>query len=92
MPAYVWLYDQRIDTGSTPAKIRAMQTLGVPYPEGYDKRANADLMRQAESIANNLKNEKIDTDADLEIIALIAYLQKLGRDITTEPEKVASNQ
>jgi cytochrome c oxidase cbb3-type subunit I/II len=92
MPAYVWLYDQRIDTGSTPAKIRAMQTLGVPYPEGYDKLANADLMRQAQSIANNLKNEKIDTDADLEIIALIAYLQKLGRDITTEPEKVASNQ
>lgn len=92
MPAYVWLYDQRIDTGSTPAKIRAMQTLGVPYPEGYDKLANADLLRQAQSIANNLKNEKIDTDADLEIIALIAYLQKLGRDITTEPEKVASNQ
>lgn len=92
MPAYVWLYDQRIDTGSTPAKIRAMQTLGVPYPEGYDKQANADLMRQAESIASNLKNEKIDADADLEIIALIAYLQKLGRDITSVPEKVASNQ
>jgi cytochrome c oxidase cbb3-type subunit I/II len=92
MPAYVWLYDQRIDTASTSAKIRAMQTLGVPYPEGYDKKANADLMRQAESIANNLKSEKIDTDADLEIIALIAYLQKLGRDITTEPGKVAANQ
>jgi len=92
MPAYGWLFDQRLDTGSTAAKIRAMQTLGVPYPEGYDKQANADLIRQADSIVNNLKNEKINTDADLEIIALIAYLQKLGRDITTEPQKAAVNQ
>jgi cytochrome c oxidase cbb3-type subunit I/II len=68
-----------------------MQTLGVPYAEGYDKVANTDLMRQADSIATNLKNEKIDTPADQEIIALIAYLQRLGRDITTEPAKVASN-
>lgn len=92
MPAYVWLYDQPIDTSSTAAKIRAMQTMGVPYPQGYDRQANADLMRQAATIATNLKNEKIDTDANLEIIALIAYLQKLGRDITTAPEKVALNQ
>ena len=92
MPPYVWLFDNRIDTTSTAAKIRAMQTLGVPYPDGYDKIANTDLMRQAETIANNLKSEKIDTPADLEIIALIAYLQRLGRDITEEPVKVASNQ
>ena len=33
MPQYTWLLDDAIDTASTPAKIRAMQTLGVPYPD-----------------------------------------------------------
>lgn len=83
MPQYAWLLDDKLDTASTPAKIRAMQTLGVPYPEGYDKLANRDLMRQADSIANNLKADKIETASDREIIAVIAYLQRIGRDIKT---------
>ncbi len=87
MPQYVWLLDRPIDTASTPAKIRAMRKLGVPYPAGYDKIANRDLMRQADSIAANLKKDKIDSPADAEIIALIAYLQRLGRDIKLEPKK-----
>ena len=44
MPSYPWLLDDVIDTAITPAKIRAMQTLGVPYPSGYDQIANKDLM------------------------------------------------
>ena len=87
MPRYIWLLDNKIDTGSTPAKIRAMRTLGVPYEKGYDKRANADLMHQADSIAANLKKDKIETASNAEIIALIAYLQRLGRDIKGEPKK-----
>lgn len=92
MPQYVWLIDNKLDTSSTPAKIRAMRTLGVPYPEGYDKIANRDLIRQADSIAANLKRDKIETPSDMEIIALIAYLQRLGRDITNEPKPVAENK
>jgi len=92
MPQYVWLFDNKLDTGSTPAKIRAMRTLGVPYPKGYDKIANRDLMHQADSIAANLKKEKIETPSDVEIIALIAYLQRLGRDITNEPKPLAENK
>jgi cytochrome c oxidase cbb3-type subunit I/II len=92
MPAYTWLYDKKIDTASTAAKIRAMQTLGVPYPAGYDQLANKDLMLQAQAIAANLKKEKIDTPPDLEIIAIIAYLQKLGRDITAEPTSIVLNK
>jgi len=92
MPQYVWLIDNKLDTSSTPAKIRAMRTLGVPYPEGYDKIANRDLMQQADSIAANLKKDKIETPSDMEIIALIAYLQRLGRDITNEPKPVAENK
>jgi cytochrome c oxidase cbb3-type subunit I/II len=81
MPSYSWLHDDPIDTAITPAKIRAMQTLGVPYPAGYDKVANADLMAQANMIRINLKMDKITTAPNKEIIALIAYLQRVGTDI-----------
>jgi cytochrome c oxidase cbb3-type subunit I/II len=81
MPRYSWLLDNDLDTASTPAKIRAMQTLGVPYEKGYDKIANADLMIQANAIRINLKISKINTAANKEIIAMIAYLQRLGKDI-----------
>ncbi len=87
MPQYVWLLDNELDTTTTAAKIRAMRKLGVPYPEGYDKIANKDLMRQADSIAANLKKDKIETASNTEIVALIAYLQRIGRDIKLEPKQ-----
>jgi cytochrome c oxidase cbb3-type subunit I/II len=92
MPQYTWLLDDKLDTASTPAKIRAMQTLGVPYPQGYDKIANSDLMRQADSIAANLKKDKIITPSNAEIISLIAYLQRVGRDIKAEPKKAIAEK
>jgi len=84
MPTYSWLLDDDLDTASTPAKIRAMITLGVPYPKNYDKQANADLMKQADGIAVNLQKDKIKTPSNKEIIAVIAYLQRLGTDIKLE--------
>lgn len=91
MPRYPWLMDTKIDTTLTPAKIRAMQTLGVPYPEGFDQQANAELMVQANKIKENLKKDKIETTADAEIVALIAYLQRVGVDIKGEQKaQVAS--
>jgi cytochrome c oxidase cbb3-type subunit I/II len=67
-----------------------MKTLGVPYPDGYDKIANSDLIRQADSIAGNLKKDKIETASNAEIIALIAYLQRLGQDIKAAPKPAAT--
>lgn len=92
MPSYGWLFDNKIDTALTGAKIRAMQTLGVPYPEGYDKIANQELMQQANLIRINLKIEKMITPADAEIVALIAYLQRMGTDIklAAKPATTAS--
>lgn len=81
MPAYDFLLDDDLDTSNTGAKIRAMITLGVPYPEGFDKIANQNLMAQADSIANNLSIDDIETDSNKEIISVIAYLQRLGIDI-----------
>jgi len=86
MPPYPWLLDDPIDTASTPAKIRALQKIGVPYAEGYDKLANKELMQQANGIRIGLKLDKIETPANREIVALIAYLQRLGKDITASPK------
>jgi cytochrome c oxidase cbb3-type subunit I/II len=81
MPAYEFLITQDLDTSSTPAKIKAMRTLGVPYPKGYEYQANADLMQQATAIAENLRNDSIRIAPRREVIAMIAYLQRLGTDI-----------
>jgi cytochrome c oxidase cbb3-type subunit I/II len=82
MPAYPWLIEDKLDIRRTPRKIRVMQYLGVPYPEGYDQLANDDLIKQAQKVADGLKTAGIEVSPDAEIIALIAYLQRLGTDIS----------
>jgi cytochrome c oxidase cbb3-type subunit I/II len=81
MPAYSFMLEQDLDTTLTGAKIRAMQTLGVPYEKGFDKIANNELMAQANSIADNLKSDSIRISPRKEVVAVIAYLQRLGTDI-----------
>jgi cytochrome c oxidase cbb3-type subunit I/II len=85
MPAYAWLAEKDIDQSSTAAKIRVLQMLNTPYPAGYDKIANEDLMLQAEQIAADLKTQGIEIEPQKELIALIAYLQRLGTDIKKTP-------
>jgi cytochrome c oxidase cbb3-type subunit I/II len=86
MPSYPWLIEDELNTSDTPAKIKAMQKLGVPYAEGYDQQALGDLKKQAEEISANLAKDGIEVMSDREIIALIAYLQRLGTDIKNEPK------
>jgi cytochrome c oxidase cbb3-type subunit I/II len=81
MPAYPWLFEQTIDKQATAAKIRALRKVGVPYEPDYENRALEDLERQANRIAENLQLEGINVQPDAEIIALIAYLQRLGKDV-----------
>lgn len=81
MPPYEWLITQTLDTTTTPRKINAMRSLGVPYGEGYEHKANRELDIQAKAIADDLQKNNIKVKSDKEIIALIAYLQRLGTDI-----------
>jgi cytochrome c oxidase cbb3-type subunit I/II len=81
MPTYKWLITDDLDMSTTAKKIRVMQTLGVPYPEGFDKIANDDLLIQARGIADDLKSQGIQVEPTKEIIAMIAYLQRLGKDV-----------
>ena len=85
MPPYPWLLTQDLDVSTTGVKIRKMQVLGVPYPAGYDARAEVDLKAQAETITNDLAKAGVPADPQKEIIALIAYLQRLGTDIKVAP-------
>lgn len=89
MPRYDWFAKKDVNLDMTPAKIRAMQTLGVPYPEGFDEDAVEDLLWQAGQIVAELKLSGIDIEPTREMVAMIAYMHKLGRDIepnTTKPD------
>ncbi|MEN9362769.1 MAG: hypothetical protein RI903_77 [Bacteroidota bacterium] len=82
MPAYGWLYEQNLNTSQTKDKLAAMKQLGVPYSDIQVQHAVQDLAAQAKGIQAQLATEKIKIGADKEIIALIAYLQRLGTDIS----------
>ena len=81
MPSYPWLLTQKLETNSLPARIAALRKVGVPYRDGYEQTALAEMQKQADVIVTSLKSASIKTESDREIIALIAYLQRLGTDI-----------
>jgi len=81
MPPYPWLLTDELETEDTGAKISALRSVGVPYPVGYEQRAVEELRMQAEQIAAELQNAGAPAEPQKEIIALIAYLQRLGTDI-----------
>jgi len=90
MPRYVWMATTPIDTSTTVAKINAMRTLGVPYEEGYEHLANADVRKQQDEIVQSLASDGITAEPNTELIALISYLQRLGTDIALD-NKTAEN-
>jgi cytochrome c oxidase cbb3-type subunit I/II len=87
MPRYPWLLTKTLETNSLPARIKALRRTGVPYTEGYETGgAGVDLQKQADAIVLGLKVGSVENaSADKEIIALIAYLQRLGKDIKAAP-------
>ncbi|MEI6276538.1 MAG: cytochrome-c oxidase, cbb3-type subunit I [Prolixibacteraceae bacterium] len=82
MPAYPFLLDKEVDLTIIPRKIRAMQMLGVPYAEGFDKKAIESYLADAQKIVDELKQAGVDTKPTKQVIAVIAYMHKLGRDIS----------
>lgn len=87
MPAYPWMLEKDMDIESIPKRINALRAVGVPYAEGYENQAIGDLRAQAELIATGLREngfgevDGIEITSEKQIIALIAYLQRLGTDI-----------
>ena len=80
MPPYTWLHRQSYEPADIQASLRALKKVGVPYTDAEIAAAPADMQAQAQGIVDRLKQAGIDTPADREIVALIAYLQRLGKD------------
>ena len=109
MPRYPWLIKDKLDTSSIESKMSTLASLGVPYTETDIANAKASIEAQAKSIEKNLlENEDILKSfeaekaasgseyvelKDREIVAMIAYLQRLGTDIKAKKDEstVSSN-
>ncbi|NBD39393.1 MAG: cytochrome-c oxidase, cbb3-type subunit I [Verrucomicrobia bacterium] len=78
MPPYPWLMEKETDLDALPGKIAAMRTLGVPYPDWTEEDIRQSVEEQAAGIVDDLAKNFRETSADKQIVALIAYLQKLG--------------
>ena len=88
MPPYPWLLENDLDISTTASKINVLRMLGTPYEEGYEEIANDDLAKQANMIAESLRKDGIEQEGleNKEIVALIAYLQRLGVDIEAQAQ------
>ena len=90
MPAYPWLKAHAVDRSQLFGKISALRTLGVPYkPEASTPGAiQADYDVQSKEIGKALMEKGIKVSDDAEVVALLAYLSRLGLNVETlKPEE-----
>jgi cytochrome c oxidase cbb3-type subunit I/II len=78
MPPFPTLATDKVDTSRTADKMRALRSIGVPYDAREIESAASDEKAQAREIAENLRLDGASAEADSEMVALIAYLQRLG--------------
>ncbi|MDX2130530.1 MAG: cytochrome-c oxidase, cbb3-type subunit I [Planctomycetota bacterium] len=91
MPSYGHLLTQDIDWGTIQGRVDAMAMLGVPYADAVRQGKAAEIARaQAVEIADNLAKQGGYTNMqDKKVIALVAYLQRLGTDLNKPPPDAA---
>lgn len=82
MPPYDWLLRQEVELANLPTKLRRLRALGTPYSDADIEQAEADARRQAQGIAERVEEAGgPGALADREVVALIAFLQRLGSDV-----------
>jgi len=85
MPPYPWLLENNLDYSTLESKISVLEGLGVPYEEYLNGQDPVELLKKQEAIiAQGLRDGGINVEDNKEIIALIAYLQRLGTDLYSE--------
>jgi cytochrome c oxidase cbb3-type subunit I/II len=93
MPSYPWILTADMDRSLISAKVNAMRKLGVPYSQSDVKNAEDDFENQAKAVAGRLKEQGLAEDmSKKEVVALIAYLQRLGRDAQKASDKKVGAQ
>lgn len=91
MPQYSWLLEWSIDPADIQASMRALAFVGTPYSDEDITNAPATMQEQGEAIVERMVPAGITAEWDDEVVALIAYLQRLGTDIP-EPPSEDSNE
>ncbi len=89
MPRYPWLFTQPTDVAALKSKLDVLRTLGVPYAEMSVDAIAASVAQESKAVADALLEQGGNIPADREIVALIAYLQQLGKSQAVQP-KVAN--
>jgi cytochrome c oxidase cbb3-type subunit I/II len=80
MPSYTWMLSDKTDFATLAKKVNVMKKLGVPYTQDQVWHAEELARAQAKQIADNLVAQGGPKGLeDREVVALIAYLQKLGK-------------
>jgi len=87
MPSYAHLKDKVFDQKTLPRKIAVMRQLGAPYPAMDGTEIKMKALEQGAEIATELKKSSIVVRPDSEMVAIIAYLQKLGQFDPVELEE-----
>jgi cbb3-type cytochrome c oxidase subunit II len=81
MPPYAWLLSDEANLDVLPRRLAALRTLGLPYSDDEIANATALAQTQANEIAAQIVEQGgPDRLADKEIVALVAFLQRLGTD------------
>jgi cytochrome c oxidase cbb3-type subunit I/II len=80
MPAYPWLLERTVDSEDIQASVRALKKAGVPYTDADVEGVASNMAAQGQQIVASLASANLETTADTEIVALIAYLQRLGME------------
>ena len=94
MPPYPWLFEKKTDFKSLPTKIAVQRRLGVPFPAWSKDEIDQQAREQGMAIARSLfegdapvgyqpmkdksPEELIRHFSESQVVALIAYVQKVG--------------
>ncbi|MCA9104398.1 MAG: cytochrome-c oxidase, cbb3-type subunit I [Planctomycetales bacterium] len=90
MPAYAWLEQETINFADVQPRVRAASFLGAEYSDEIMNNPAADAERQAREIAEEIaRQDGPEGLHDKKVVALIAYLQRLGTDIYNTEEPAA---
>ena len=91
MPAYPWLYDSKVEVAVVVDKMLVLRKLGTPYTDEQVLAAADDYKKQANLVVGNLATQgKTGADPESEIVALIAYLMRLGRNLEPVKDQAAT--
>jgi len=78
MPTYAWLIEDKFDPADIAKSVQALAKVGTPYDATDEESVAASLQSQGAQIVGNLLTTGITAEWDDEIVAMIAYLQRMG--------------